>query len=310
MSAIDELRERLAAGSVVVLDGGTGSEIEARGAPMDDAAWSAGANLTHPDLVRSVHEDYIRAGADVVIANTFAAGPGPLADAGLGHRFAEVNEAGVRLALEARERVGRRPVAVAGSLSPMTFEALRNGGAGGGDPDAQAVRAAYAAQADLLAAAGAELIALEMMASAAHARPALEAASATGLPVWLGVSTRGPYTDGRVTTYDEVELGELLRDLLGGPETVDAVLVMHTSLDDTEAALDAAAAHFDGPLGAYPHEGDWVRPRWIFHELAPAEFARRVAAYRARGAGLLGGCCGIGPAHIAALSAAVSRDGP
>ena len=76
---MEHLHERLAAGGVIVLDGGTGSEIEARGVAMDAAAWSAPANLTHADVVRSVHEDYIRAGADVVIANTFASGPGALA---------------------------------------------------------------------------------------------------------------------------------------------------------------------------------------------------------------------------------------
>jgi S-methylmethionine-dependent homocysteine/selenocysteine methylase len=116
---MDQLRDRLAAGEVVVLDGGTGSEIEARGAPMDGAAWSALANVTHPDAVRSVHEDYIRAGADVVIANTFAAGPGALAAAGLEQRFVEVINAAVRLAREAQERVADRPVVVAGSLSVM-----------------------------------------------------------------------------------------------------------------------------------------------------------------------------------------------
>src|SRR3954470_12822059 len=109
IAALDHLQGRLEAGESVVLDGGTGSEIEARGVPMDGEAWSALANLTHPDVVRSVHADFIRAGARVVIANTFAAGPGPLAAAGAGDRFQEVNRAAVRLAQEAREAAADVP---------------------------------------------------------------------------------------------------------------------------------------------------------------------------------------------------------
>ena len=54
--------------AVLVIDGGMGSELEARGAPMDNEAWCALANLDAPDLVREIHEDYIRAGADVILS--------------------------------------------------------------------------------------------------------------------------------------------------------------------------------------------------------------------------------------------------
>src|SRR4051812_18536533 len=106
----------LATDGVVVLDGGMGTELEARGARMDHEAWSGLANVEHPELVREIHEDYIRAGADVVIANTFPTNRAALAAAGCGDRFEEVNRAGVEAALSARERAGR-PVAVAGSMS-------------------------------------------------------------------------------------------------------------------------------------------------------------------------------------------------
>jgi S-methylmethionine-dependent homocysteine/selenocysteine methylase len=60
---------------VVILDGGTGTDIQRRGVKMDSDVWCAEANLTHPDVVRSVHEDYIKAGADVITANTYASSP-------------------------------------------------------------------------------------------------------------------------------------------------------------------------------------------------------------------------------------------
>ena len=72
MRAADRLSERLANGEVVLIDGGMGTELQARGVPMNRAAWSGVANLDNFDVVQQVHEDNIRAGADVIIANSFA----------------------------------------------------------------------------------------------------------------------------------------------------------------------------------------------------------------------------------------------
>src|SRR5262249_4284774 len=109
--------ERLADGGVVVIDGGMGTELEARGAPLDHEAWCGLADRETPARVREIHEDYIRAGADVIIANTFPANRAALDVEGDGDRVGEMNRAAVAAALEARERVaGDREVAVAGSL--------------------------------------------------------------------------------------------------------------------------------------------------------------------------------------------------
>ena len=92
----------LATNRVVLVDGGMGTELEARGARMDNEAWSGLANLEEPGLVREIHEDYIRAGADLVIANTFPANRAALAAGGFGDRVEEVNRAAVAAAVEAR----------------------------------------------------------------------------------------------------------------------------------------------------------------------------------------------------------------
>jgi S-methylmethionine-dependent homocysteine/selenocysteine methylase len=88
LSQGNDLHRRLGAGALIVIDGGMGTEIQARGVPMDGEAWSAMANVTHAGIVRAIHEDYIRAGAEVVIANTFPAGAGALAAAGSRRRRA------------------------------------------------------------------------------------------------------------------------------------------------------------------------------------------------------------------------------
>ncbi len=115
---MDSLQHRIEGNEVVILDGAMGTELERRGAPMDGVAWSAAATGSHPHLVREAHEDYIRAGADVIITNTFAASRHVLEAAGLGEEVGALNRRAVALAREARERAaGDAPVAIAGSIS-------------------------------------------------------------------------------------------------------------------------------------------------------------------------------------------------
>ena len=283
----------LATNRVVVLDGGMGTELEARGARMDHEGWSALANLEEPLLVREIHEDYIRAGADVVIANTFPANRTALAAAGFGDRVEEANRAAVTAALEARERAGR-PVAVAGSMSLWgPHDRLRAKEA----PPEEHLLEVYGEQAAILADAGVDLIVLEMFDArwAAALRPARE----TGLPVWLGLWAE-PGRDGRL----RAPTGRPFEDDL--PAVIDdgvaAVVVMHSPLDAVGPALEAVARHWDGPRGAYPHAGHFERPHWIFKELAPSVMADHAAAWVRDGARIVGGCCGTRPEHIRAIS--------
>jgi S-methylmethionine-dependent homocysteine/selenocysteine methylase len=290
----EDIHRRLEAGAVVVLDGGVGTEIQARGVPMDGEAWSALANITHADIVRAVHEDYIRAGAEVVIANTFPAGAGALAAAGIEERLVEINGAAVALAQEARERTREPDVAVAGSLSELALSGLITGG-----DDSRSAVDAFRVQAQALAAAGVDLLVLEMMRSEAVADPALRAAAETGLPVWLGVSIGGfGQTGAPVTLADGTDVGRLLALAQG---RADAVMIMHTDIDVARQALPILRRSWTAPLGAYPHVGEWTSPNWVFSEISPQAFAEKVAPWAVDGAQALGGCCGIGPAHIAAL---------
>jgi S-methylmethionine-dependent homocysteine/selenocysteine methylase len=298
LSPGNDLHRRLGAGALIVLDGGTGTEIQARGVPMDGEAWSAIANITHADIVRAIHEDYIRAGAEVVIANTFPAGAGALAAAGIEERLVEINQAAVVLAQEARERTGESGVAVAGSLSDMALSGLISRG-----DDALSAVEAFRVQATALADAGVDLLVLEMMRSEAVAEPALQAAAETGLPVWLGISIGGIGQTGGLVTLDGIDASRLLELAQG---RADAVMIMHTDIEVAGKALPILRRAWPGPLGAYPHVGEWTPPNWVFSEISPQAFADRVAPWADDGAQVLGGCCGIGPAHIAALRTALA----
>ena len=89
------LDHKLDAGDIIVLDGAMGTEVARYGAAMDSTAWCAMANKTHPDVVRTVHEDYIRAGADVITANTFATCRHVLDGAGIGDEAVAINRRAV-----------------------------------------------------------------------------------------------------------------------------------------------------------------------------------------------------------------------
>src|SRR5262245_53219036 len=204
MTTFPNLQARLEAGKIIILDGATGTELQRRGVPMHGFAWSAAALDTHPEMVRAVHEDYIRAGADVIITNSFSTARHVLEPAGLGDRVRALNQRAVSLAQAARENAaGGRPVAIAGSISSFRAD---------GAP-AEQLAANYREQAELLAEAGVDLIALEMMADVEQAAPAIRAALATGLPIWVGFSCRVA-VDGTVQLLDGSPLAAGLRQRL------------------------------------------------------------------------------------------------
>ena len=110
-------QQRLEADQIVLIDGATGTELQRRGVPMDKVALSGVAVLTHPNAVRETHEDYIRAGAEVIITNTFGSTRQMLEPAGYGDQVEAVFQGAVILAKQARDNVAERHVAVAGSIS-------------------------------------------------------------------------------------------------------------------------------------------------------------------------------------------------
>lgn len=293
------LDERLARGDVVILDGATGTELERRGVPMDVQAWSATANLTHPDVVRGLHEDYIRAGADVVITNTFATARCHLEAAGLGERVAEVNRRAVELAREARDRTAAgREVWVAGSISTMApgSEPARR-------PPIARLSEMLHEQADILASAGADLIVLEMMRDVDYAAGAVDAARATGLPVWVGFSCRQA-ADGTVCMFGGIREDLPFEDVIGPVMARGGSLlaVMHSEVKDTGPAIEVAKRHWKGPLAAYPESGYFKMPNWQFVDvIAPEDFVAYAEDWLRQGVQVLGGCCGLGLEHIRLL---------
>ena len=294
----DWLHEKITNGRHVLIDGATGTELETRGVPMDDKAWSGAAVLSHPEVVRATHVDYIKAGAEVITTNTFSAGRRLLASAGLGDEFERINRNAVKVAMQAREEAAHTPVAIAGSMCEWV-------------PCAESVvdlpdfAAGFRDQAVLLAEENVDLITLEMCSHPVHSRLLLDAAIATGLPVWLGVSCK---TDsGRLVGFDLpfTDMDPLLAELTT-VSGLGVVNVMHTAIEDTAAALALARRHWSGPLGVYPESGYFTMPNWQFVDIIePVDLVKQTRVWMEEGgAQIIGGCCGLGVAHIRALKEA------
>ena len=232
------LENRLNAGEVVILDGGTGTELERRGVVMDPDAWCGPASLDHLDILEAVHWDYIAAGAEIITANTFASSPIMLKAARFEDKFQEINRAAVTAAKHARDASGDPNIVVAGSLSHMV---PAGGGAVPSDPyrlpSRMELDEALDAHASLLKAEGCDLILLEMMHHPDRMAAAFDAAVETGLPIWAGFSARRS-EDGRLLAYtadDKIPFSETVQILSG--HDVAAAGIMHTSPNITGEAL-------------------------------------------------------------------------
>ena len=293
-------KETLDGGDVLLIDGGMGTELQTRGVPMDKVAWSGAAVLTHPDTVRETHEDYIRAGATVIITNTFGSTRQMLEPAGYGDQVEAVHRRAVMLARQARDNVAEQTVAVAGSIStePPGFDR-------GAFLSPQKELEAYREAAGLLADAGVDLIALEMIVETSHSARALQAALETELPVWLGVGCRKT-ADGKIVSFDhaDVEFATVLDALIPmGPTVIN---IMHSEIGAIPQAIELVRQRWSGPMGVYPESGYFTKPNWNFVDvIPPADLVTEALGWVSAGVRLLGGCCGTSPDHIKALRAAM-----
>ncbi|MGH7320447.1 MAG: homocysteine S-methyltransferase family protein [Candidatus Rokuibacteriota bacterium] len=312
MKPTRDILARLERGGHILLDGGTGSELQRRGVNVSKGvsadgalgAWSATAMEDAPDVVRAIHEDYLRVGADVITANSYNANRGQLGRVGLADRMEEFSRLAVEIARGARDRLAPDGF-VAGAIAPTTRFP------GGWDPKRVAPTAEllreWSDQVAVLAEAGADLILIESMSAVFQLMPAVEAAMTSGLRVFLGIHAKSAGT---------MSSGETMEQLVAALKTegrhVDAILLMCSAPEAISATLPTLRAAFAGPIGAYAnvgyHRGSQPPryPESQYHvidigENTPSRYAEYGRQWRDMGAQVLGGCCGTNPEHIAAL---------
>ncbi|NEK58340.1 homocysteine S-methyltransferase [Geodermatophilus sabuli] len=294
------LATALAAGPVV-LDGGLATQLEAQGHDLSSALWSARLLRTDPDAIVAAHAAFAAAGAQVATTASYQASVEGLAAVGVAAAEARALIAGsVRLA-----RRGAPGCWVAGSVGPygaVLADGSEYTGGYVGSVGVAELRAFHRPRMELLAEAGADVLACETVPAAAEAEALLREAEAVGVPVWLSLTT--VVDAGGVVRTRRGERAADVFAMAAGVGEVLAVGVNCTAPSAVGPSL-AAAASAGKPLVAYPNRGerwDAVARRWTGTPGLPVD---DVPAWTAAGARLVGGCCRVGPADVAALAAAV-----
>lgn len=284
-----ELLEKLAAAGPVVLDGGMGTQLQARGLPLDACPdqW----NLEEPAKVEEVARAYVEAGSQIILTNTFGANRFVLGRHGLAEKVTEINRAGAKAALCG---AGGRAM-VFGSIGPSGVMLMM------GEVSDKQLQEAFSEQAQALAEAGVSGLAIETMSDVNEARLAVAAAHDTGLPVVACMV----YGSGK--QKDRTIMGNT-------PEQAASVLL--------EAGADVIGSNCGQGIEGFLEicrrlRAASGRPVWIkanaglpevvagrtVYAQTPERFAEYAPALVEAGAAFLGGCCGTTPDFIRALRA-------
>ena len=283
--------------SVTILDGGMGQELVAR---MGRATglWATQALLEKPELVRAVHDDYFSVGAEVATTNTYGILPDRLEKHNIADSLKRLTDLACQIAVEARDAHGSG--LVLGSVGPLGFSYQPHLA-----PPSERAAEAYAELAERQSPYVDAHIA-ETMASVDQANGALMGLGVTGKPVWLALS---------VSDEDGTKLrsGEPLRDVMPLlAEFQPAVVLINCSVPEAVSTALPELAGCAMPLGAYANGftgiadsfneiGATVDVLKARADLGPEAYADFAEGWVDSGATLIGGCCEVGPAHIAEL---------
>lgn len=275
---------------VLITDGAWGTRLQELG--LDPGEIPDAWNLAHPERVEQVAREYVEAGSDVILTNTFRANRITLAAAGLADRAREINQAGVQLSR--RAAAGRARVAA--SIGPAGKMLMT------GEVAAEDLHAAFLEQAEALAAAGADAILIETMSDLEEARIALRAARTAGLPVIVSFA----FDTGR--NRDRTMMGVTPEQAAAEmqAEGADAVGANCGAGIDRFPALCARMRQACTlPVWIKANAGlpEWREGRAVY-PADPTEFAAHLRALVEAGASFVGGCCGTSPDFVRALVAA------
>lgn len=283
----------------IVADGGMGTMLFGLGLQRGSSPelW----NVERPDAVRSIHAEYIAAGSQIVLTNTFGGSRLRLEGYGLASRVSELNRAGAHLAgLEAE--AAPHPVVVGGSIGP-TGQML----APLGDLSYEDAVSVFAEQASALSEGGVDVFWIETMSDLEEVRAAVEGCQRAA-PQTPRVTTMTFDTHGRtmmgvkpeqaVKTLREYGVLALGANCGKGPDELEAAIVKMHDADPNAilvAKANAGLPRMAGEVAVY--------------DATPAVMAEYALRVRQCGARIIGSCCGSNPEHIAAIAGALKEKG-
>lgn len=280
------------------MDGGMGQELVHRSGATPTGLWSTKIMMDQPELVRSVHDDYFAAGAKVATVNSYAIQRDRFGPAGIEDRYEELHQLACEIACRSRDAHGSG--IVAGSLGPLGWSYSHDGA-----PPAERAAELYSEicriQADYV-----DVFLLETIASLEQAEGALAGTLGHGKPVWLAVSVDD--SDGT-----KLRSGEKLSDLRTLAEkTPPQALMLNCSIPEAvtqgleiirgnNLPLGAYANGFSGISEAFLKKGSTVSSLSARTDMPPEIYADHAEDWAGLGAEFIGGCCEVGPAHIAEM---------
>ena len=291
---------------ITLLDGSIGQELVKRAGTAPTPLWSTTVMIDQPEILRDVHAEYFNVGASVATTNTYPVLHDRLVRAGLQDQIETLWAQAVKSARSARDAHGSGRIA--GSIGPLiaSYRPDICPSAAEAEELYRDVVAALAPHVDVLL--------IETMSSVDQADGALRAAMKSGLPVWLAVS---------VEDFDGSKLrsGENLANLapvLNRFDT-DAILINCSRPEAVSTAVDIAA-QFGRPFGAYANGFTKITQGFLKDaptvdalqersDLSPAAYADFAMGWIDQGASIVGGCCEVGPGHIAELAARIKAAG-
>jgi S-methylmethionine-dependent homocysteine/selenocysteine methylase len=303
---LSQLKEK----PVLLLDGGMGRELHFRGVEVPETIWSAASLLSDPEVVQQIHQDFIKAGADIITTNTYGVIASDLAKVGLGKRFKELNKLACTLAANAIKAAGKK-VAIAGSLPPLR---------GSYRPDLvgplDEIEMLYEEQVAILA-PHVDLLICETMSSGREALAAARAACKTGKPVWIAwaLSEDRPVTLRSGETIEDAI--QLVADLpvsgyLGGCSAPESITSLIPRLANTGKRWFGGYANTFTPIPKdWELNGNKESDGLLNYrdDLTPLQYGRHAADWLEKGATVVGGCCGTRPAHIAEIRRLIDAPG-
>lgn len=291
------LADALRAGPVI-LDGGLGTLLEARGNDVSTALWSARVLWEQPDEVRAAHTEFFDAGAEVAITASYQVSYEGLASAGLDEAHTdELLTRSVRIAADARDEAGGGWVAA--SVGPYAAM-LGDGSEFRGDDSlgVDGLRVWHRRRLRVLADAGPDVLAIETLTTLAEIEAVALELEGLGVPTWIALTIE----DGRLRSGESLARAF---ELAASAPGVIAVGVNCCAAHEVSPALDLARTATDLPLVAYPNSGevwDGAARAWRGDPELPDDLFRSWA----RQATALGGCCRLGPASIARIARVVT----
>lgn len=290
---------------ITLLDGGMGQELVHRSGGNPTPLWATQVMLDHPGMVQAIHRDYFEAGATVATTNTYALHRDRFSESALAQRFEDLFQLALDEALAAR--LGNGSGRIAGAVGPLVASYRPET-----HPEHDVAVALYAEAAGLLA-GDVDFILCETVASLAHARAVLEGALTSGKPVWLSVTVDDE--DGAL-----LRSGEPVAEVCAiGRDGATAVLANCSAPEVIRRALkDLGQCGL--PLGAYANGFQQITSDFLKdaptvdsldarRDLGPQAYARFALDWVDQGATIVGGCCEVGPAHIAELARSLRAAG-